>query len=76
VEHVPERRKPLKCLNCKQEINPREKSSVEVWHKGNPIGGVCEKCLLGVARLRLFLGRDKDESFKLREMQVLPKGSF
>jgi hypothetical protein len=60
----------MKCLNCKSE--KMGKDYIEVMHQGVEIGCVCEKCLLGVNALRLFITRQKNGTMTLKEFQPLP----
>lgn len=61
----------MKCINCKAD-EPDKNDYVEVMHQGVEIGKVCDKCMMGVKGLRLFIVRKKDGTFELKEMQVIP----
>jgi hypothetical protein len=61
----------MNCINCRTE-NSGKGDCIEVFHQGVEIGQVCNECMQGVNGLRLFVKREKDGTFELKEMQVIP----
>ena len=67
---------PNKCsaLMCEMPIGP---DALTVTHKGEPAGGLCEKCIQGAVKLRVVFELDANGIYEIAESQpaVQPRGS-
>ena len=56
------------CLDCTNDLGP---DSLEINHKGQPAGGICDVCLAGAKQIKIFLQRDKDGKLVLEHNEII-----
>jgi len=53
---------------CDKPLGP---DALELMHKGQPAGGVCENCLNNAGKVRLLLQQNSDGIYVPEELSVL-----